>query len=419
MLPIYFVFLQGVYANLIAQIMSQISSHFIIHYHRRIQEQASQEYDRQHNLNATVDEESDQNVIVKSTLLSDSPKERLYSHTFRRPHRGESEKLTTRRGVNAMLIATGFALSILVLVGCIVPSFSLEVLGMVGLLIESGQGFEQARIEHSLFSVISSLMQQAAFTGRTADYIGLGSLSALLIITVFLVPLALVLVLLYQWMQPLSTRRRYRCGVLVEALQAWQYADVYILSVIVASWQLGPTSTYMLNSYCGSLDETFAQLVYYGIMKEEDAQCFKVSSGVEAGSFVLAAGAVLLALLSAFVMRAVFQYFRDKENEARRSEDLMKLEALVGADEKDINQAKNELKTVPVLFTDTFRWFLIRQDNSVATLRSSPTSDESDLPSPDGETGRQEEEVAGPYSSYEYSDDDDVDNVAMKNISIE
>jgi uncharacterized paraquat-inducible protein A len=85
-------------------------------------------------------------------------------------------------------------------------------------------------------------MQQAAFTGKITDYIGLGSLAALLIATVLLVPLALALVLLYQWMQPLSTRRRYRCEVLVEALQAWQYADVYIVSVIIASWQLGPVS---------------------------------------------------------------------------------------------------------------------------------------------------------------------------------
>jgi hypothetical protein len=127
---------------MIAQIVSQISSHFIIHYHRRIKEQASQEHARQHNLAVIADEENDQNHILSSTSLSDSPTERLYQHTFSRPHRGESDKLTTRRGVNAMLIANGFALSLLVLVGCIIPSFSLEILRMVGILIESGQGFE-------------------------------------------------------------------------------------------------------------------------------------------------------------------------------------------------------------------------------------------------------------------------------------
>jgi hypothetical protein len=52
--------------------------------------------------------------------------------------------------------------------------------------------------------------------------------------------------------------------------------------------QLGPVSEFMINSYCESLKDTFAQMVYYGILKEEDAQCFSVRSAVEPESFVLA-----------------------------------------------------------------------------------------------------------------------------------
>jgi hypothetical protein len=317
-----------------------------------------------------------------------------------------------------MLIATGFALSILVLVGCIIPSFSVEVLGMVGIMVESGQGFKQATAEHSVFSVINMLFQQAAFTGRTADYIGLGSLSALLIMTVLLVPMALAVVLLYMWICPLSTRRRYRCEVLLETLQAWQYADVYIVSVIVASWQLGPVSEFMVNAYCGSLEETFAQLVFFGIMNEEDAQCFKVNSKVEDGTFVLAAGAVLLALLNTFVMRAVGQYFRDKENEARRGQDLAKLEALSvdsGAlSPEEVTQAEKGINPIPVLFTDTFRWFLIRHDVAMSTRSSSSVESSANdafanLPPP-SESGRGHFEAAErSFSSYQYSPDDDAD----------
>ena len=36
--------------------------------------------------------------------------------------------------------------------------------------------------------------------------------------------------------------------------------------------QLGPVSEFMIN-YCASLEDTFAQMVYFGILKEEDAQC--------------------------------------------------------------------------------------------------------------------------------------------------
>jgi Paraquat-inducible protein A len=367
-----------------------------------------------------------QKEVVASSLLSDSPTERLYQHTYSRPHRGESDKLTTRRGVNTMLIVTGFALSILVLVGCIIPSFSLEVLGMVGIMVESGHGFNEATVQHSVFSVIKLLFEQAAFTGRTADYIGLGTLSVVLVATVLMVPIALAVVLLYMWMQPLSTRRRNRCEVLLEALQAWQYADVFLVSVVVASWQLGPVSVFMVNAYCGALDETFAQLVYYGIMKEEDAQCFQVTSKVETGAFVMAAGAVLLALLNTFIMRAVGQYFRDKENEARRGQDVAKLEALsdvisaISAEE--VAQAKNGIKPIPVLFSDTFRWFLIRQDVAMS-MRSSSSSDESsadrdDRPQddtfvnlPPSASGSGHFDASDRhFSSYQYSTDDNDDD---------
>jgi Paraquat-inducible protein A len=419
---------------MIAQIISQISSHFIIHFHRRIQERASQEYDRRHgglqpSATVLVDEENERyssvgQEVASLSLLSGSPVERLYQHTFSRPHRGESDKLTTRRWVSAMLIATGFALSIFVLVGCIIPSFSVEVLGMIGIMVESGQGFRQATKEYSVFSVINLLFEQAAFTQRAADYFGLGSLSALLIITTLLVPIVLTVVLLYMWIRPLSTRRRYRCEVLLEILQAWQYADVYIVSVLVASWQLGPVSEFMVNAYCGSLDETFAQLVFFGIMNEEDAQCFKVNSKVEDGTFVLAAGAVLLALLNTFVMRAVGQYFRDKENDARRGQDLAKLEALSGdsgsLSSEEVMQAKNGINPIPVLFTDTFRWLLVRHDVAMS-MRSSSSFESSanrdrpqddafaNLPPPSESGHGHFATAARPFSSYQYSPDEDAD----------
>merc|ERR1719183_1144587 len=101
--------------------------------------------------------------------------------------------------------------------------------------------------------------------------------------------------------------------VLNEIFQAWQYAEVYIISIFVASWQLAPISSFMVNSYCGSLDGFFSELVFYGILKNEDAQCFSVKSSIEDGFFVLATGAVILALVNTFVVKATMQYFQDQD----------------------------------------------------------------------------------------------------------
>lgn len=115
----------------------------------------------------------------------------------------------------------------------------------------------------------------------------------------------------------------------------------------------------MINSYCNSLDETFAQWVYFGIIKEEDAQCFSVQSSIEAGSYVLAVGAVILALINTLVNKAVVQYFRDLKPAVHvkgSQEDLEKSSS-------ENSEGDEKIHPVPVLFTDTFRW-LLRSEES-------------------------------------------------------
>ena len=50
------------------------------------------------------------------------------------------------------------------------------------------------------------------------------------------------MMLLAQWLMPLTRKHRYRLSIVLEILQAWQYVEVYLLAVLVASWQLGTFS---------------------------------------------------------------------------------------------------------------------------------------------------------------------------------
>lgn len=115
----------------------------------------------------------------------------------------------------------------------------------------------------------------------------------------------------------------------------------------------------MINEYCGSLSDVFSQLVYYGILDEKDAQCFRVESSLDKASYILAAAAILLALLNTFVMNAVTQYFREKSME-RRHEGMMVYQCEDLAD--DPQEIAKQLKPTPVLFTDKFRWCLGHED---------------------------------------------------------
>jgi Na+-transporting methylmalonyl-CoA/oxaloacetate decarboxylase gamma subunit len=234
----------GLYANMIAQIISQISSHCIVYYHRKIVADATERHEESLHPKSSdtfiIDDEEEESTPFASTSLPLSiqveTKDKLASHAFARPHRGETDKLVARRGVNLMLIGVALVMSVLVILGCILPAFSQEILGIIGVMVESGQEFKQANKEHSLFSIIDMFFEQARFTGRTADFVGLGSLAALLFLSVMIVPLVQGGVLLYQWFRPMTRKTRGRVAVLVEILQAWQYAEVFLLAIIIASW---------------------------------------------------------------------------------------------------------------------------------------------------------------------------------------
>ena len=393
--------LWGLYANLIAQLVSQISSHFIIHYHRRIENNALDSYD-------------DQNSTYRPPKTSENSDKKVTfrTHRFGRPHRGETEKLVVRNWVNHVLIFAVMVLIACIIAGCILPSFSVEVFGLLGtyhitiflniwmsidmphptnflnanfllhfitgVAVESGQEFRDANTNHSVFTVIKMLFEEAQFIDTIRSYIGLVSFSVVFALTVLVVPILQSIALLVLWFIPMTTKQQTKISVLVEILQAWQYVEVYIIAVFVASWQLGPISSFMVNSYCGSLDGFFSELVFYGILKDEDAQCFSVLSSIEGGFYVLAAGAILLVLVNSFVTKATKQYSRDQVELYRQSPSEDHTEELEDGKEIDVDNADTTIHPVPVLFTDTFRWLLKRDEdegtNSQDPSRQDPSS---------------------------------------------
>lgn len=233
---------------MIAQLICQISSHYIIHYHRRIIEDASNRHLRiQQSGLESDDDESSQGLMLKSRMRSGSP-EKLCTHAYRRAHRGESDKLVARRFVSPMLLVMALLSASLVVAGCILPTFSIDILGIIGVLVESGQAFVDAKNSYSVISMIQALFEQASLTGGVKDFLGLGSLSFLVILSVMIVPIVQILALLIQWLAPLTQFQRHRLSVSLEILQAWQYIEVYLLAVLVGSWQLGTISG--KSSFC-------------------------------------------------------------------------------------------------------------------------------------------------------------------------
>ena len=209
----------GLYANFIAQILSQISSHVIIHYCRKI-------------VSDCVKDDQDESLVAQGT----SEKRALCKHSF---DKTGAKEFVTRKGVNVAIVLTAVGVVALFCCGCLFDAVSFESFGLLGIAIESGQNMEDAIVPQSFLSIITLIIAQAKFTGVTSDYIGLLALCAIFTITVFLVPLAQLGLLLWRWFVPMDKKARYRNFLAIETLSAWQYSEVFIFSVVIASWQLG------------------------------------------------------------------------------------------------------------------------------------------------------------------------------------
>ena len=340
----------GLYSNMIAQFISQFNSHLIIHYHRKIVK----------DFEALKSEEKGDYETEETT---DEPKQ-LCNHLFQRSGAKTGCPITTRSFVAKGIIALAIIFVCLLLTGALVPSFSLSQYGLVGLAVEASPN-ESTYNKHNVISTVQLLMAQASFTGMTKDIIGLTTLSATFVITVIVVPIVQMTFLLRRWFGNLDTKARERNFVVVETLQAWQYVEVYIVSILIACWQLGQVSEFLINDYCGSFDSLFNSLAYYGILRPIDSQCFKVQASVQEGAWILIAAALVLMIVKHIIGSAAEQQEIDIEKSSTSF-------AVFGYDEDDLLDV--DLKPLPPLFSDRYRWLLTKTNKK---LQFSPTEDSS------------------------------------------
>jgi hypothetical protein len=134
----------------------------------------------------------------------------------------------------------------------------------------------------------------------------------------------------------------------------------------------------MINPYCESLKDIFAELVYYGLLKDEDAQCFKVNIDVEPTFYILFAAALILLVVNSFVTKAVSQYFRELDTDWVFCDGINETE--YGGDSTMERSDLLNISPVPVLFTDRYRWMLQRKD-TIPSRRTSERNESASLPS--------------------------------------
>jgi len=220
--------LWGMYANMTAQLLSQISSHMIIHYHRIIVAEALGDGYcggrigiKNRNESKFVDTVFVDNESSPTSMTCEHNQNHigaLCNHRFDRDGIKKGISLYVRSWVNYAIVVLAVVFIILVICGCAIPSFSLEVLGIIGLVVESGQDFKQAITRYSVFNIVELLSSQSKDLETVADTIGLGSLSFILILSVLIVPILQVVLYLTRWFRPLTRGSQIRVFVTLEVL---------------------------------------------------------------------------------------------------------------------------------------------------------------------------------------------------------
>jgi len=311
----------GLYANLIAQLISQISSHIFIHYHRRVEE------DGMKILKGETEER-------KKAADATPKKETLKDYVYHLKNKEDGKTVQVHHFIDYLFVLLLMTATILVILGNIFPSFQLDILGIIGLLVEMKNGFQnEALTKHSVFTVAELLWKEAQFLNTTKDYVGLFTLITVIVSTSFVVPLVLLATLAWLWFGTMDKKGRNRTLVAIECLQAWQYVEVYIVSVLVTIWQLGDVSSFLVNDSCAQLEETFSLLVFLGVIKKDDAQCLYVQANVLMGLFLLLLASFILAFLSRFIIKAAKQRDIVDEDAANLGIDLTKIRLEYGGED--------------------------------------------------------------------------------------
>jgi len=372
----------GLYAMMIAQLISHVSSHFLMHYHRKIVDAGTRR-----EIEAEVAESADftddghaENIANFPNGTSSKQENALRCCVYEVERSRKGSMLKIRSWVDLALLLTALLAITLFILGCVLPSFQIGILGLVAIAIELGQAGANALNQYSLFNAVTVLIDLARYLNTAGDWLGLVSLSLLMIFSTCLVPVAQVVAMLLLWFIPMKydSATRKKVVFFVEIMQAWQYVEVYLLALVIATWQIGGISQFFFNDVVGgALDGVLGSLVYYGMLSAENAQMFYVVANIEVGAYLLFIGAITLALLDNFIMRAEKQECQQALQEIRNNDKMgRKLRAEIDSIEylESYRDLVNGINPIPARFTDYFKWLLVSSSFDANSIKQKQPS---------------------------------------------
>ena len=254
----------GFFTLILGTIISLFLSHIITHLHR------------------SLDEHPDQNKGEKAESYK-----ALISFA--------ENKYLGKKFIRIFITILLFSTLILALIGSFIKSFSFYFHGLAGYALDlfNITPYRDYSVIELGFSVPKSYENPNDGVIRFTQ--------AIYFITVFIMPISLLINLIFLWLAPLPRKAQKFFYTIAEILNAWSCLDVFVLAIIAAISEIGQFTKFIVGDKCDAIDPFIAKY-FYRILDGHNT-CFEVKAYLKSGCWILFAAAIIFFISSNIVMR--------------------------------------------------------------------------------------------------------------------
>ena len=183
----------------------------------------------------------------------------------------------------------------LVIVGSTINSFSFYFHGLAGYALDLFK-----IIPHREYSVIELGFSVPKSYENPNDYI-IRFTQIIYFLTVFLMPIAMLINVLILWFVPLPRRAQKFLYSLAEILNAWSCLDVFVVAIMAAILEISQFTSFIVGDKCDAINP-FISKYFYDILDGHET-CFEVQAYLQSGCWLLFIAAIIFFISSNIVMK--------------------------------------------------------------------------------------------------------------------
>jgi hypothetical protein len=208
--------------------------------------------------------------------------------------------------------------------------------------------------EFSIASTVQAFASNARFSSTPTIHLAAFLLSTLLLAFVVILPAVEYACLLYLWFGGASASNSFfsKCKSTAEWCRIFAYAEVFVLSVVIATYQITMVVQFLIGTNCEAASSFIGLAVEFGLIEQADAFCYQVVGQVREGAVCLLAAAFLQLTMRTLVGEALASSTRPCQHQLQQQR-LEVSPAAAEADDQTTAFTDHDLPTTPVVAATT------------------------------------------------------------------